>query len=157
MIIVPVPKLTVKVVEKLTPSQRNKSGFGSTGTTSINVPQVTNNNEKLVMPTTLPATKSAAEPSPIAAAAAKLHCTPIDNDNILPTDNVIMSTNPIHNTEEIIINVRGKSNTLGLELAQSPDWDDKIFIKGCKAGSPARAIKNWIKQNLEEEKNERRI
>ena len=146
MVVLPVPKLNIQVVEQLDPSQRDKSGFGSTGTTSKASNTIIITKPPPSTPKVLPSPHATTINQPISAAAAKLQCIPIDNDNILPTYNVIMSTDPFHNTEDIQLTVRGTNKTLGLELVQSPHWDDRVIIKGCKIGTPARNVKDWIKR-----------
>ena len=69
------------------------------------------------------------------------------NDKIyLPPCNVKLSTHPFFDNERIELEVRGQHSTQGLILKESPDWDNRIMIKGCYPNTSGQQIRGWIKR-----------
>jgi dUTP pyrophosphatase len=122
LVIVKDPSVTVSVSHDLQTTARQDGKFGSTGTKTIPVPAA------------IPQRQSTT------AAAATL------DDDIEPSVQVEISSDPFIDIQDITFMSRGKHATQGMMLQDSDEWDDQVTITTCKPSTAASKIPNWIKR-----------
>ena len=114
LIIYTLPMIELSQIDTLTNTIRDKKGFGSTGTHGI-LQDVYNH---------------ANSTSPTTAAAAQLNDNSENNTHskydVHETYNVLCSSNPFEDCEEITIPIRGKHETQGLILKPCDVYNNKI-------------------------------
>ena len=133
-IICKLPIMELSETNILTKTDRDKGGFGSTGTHEI-LKHVTNNTTNGVL-------------TPSTAAAAPLHDTNNDDMQSQSDDheayNVLCSSAPFEDCQTITIQIRGKHETQGLILTQCDVYQNRVKIIGVQPGTSPRNIKRWI-------------
>ena len=144
MVIMELPQINIEVTDKLSATQRNQGGFGSTGINTINESKPTQLQH--LSPTDvddLLPTISTTQASPT---KQTITCKHIDDDDFLPTCNVELSPDPFLDSETITLTLRGLHPTQGLILEESQLWDGRINITACEPGTAGRRIRNWIQR-----------
>lgn len=141
--------LSLDLKNELTATNRDQAGFGSTGKTKIDLPQPplqpVNINNMQQHTTAAAATTIAPTTTP----EDDLYVISKDDDDIydiLPCCNIELSTYPFLNSKTIELTTKGNHPTQGLELLQMDEWENRILITGCKAGTAPRNVRNWIKR-----------
>ena len=126
------PSVSISVTQELSPTIRDKAGFGSTGLKKIK-PHDDVSISNQASPPYLPS------PMSITASAA----TMIDATNHEPICNIDLSSDPFNDTQHVEFAQQGKHPTQGLILQDSDTWNDRVQIISCQSGTAASKIRNW--------------
>ena len=130
LIIFKQPKFEIVNDTILSKTKRDANGFGSTGLHDD------------IDATTL----QQHDPPTHAAAASMSNTTPMVDDDNITKYNVICSSDPFTDYEDITIPVRGKHITQGFVLQQCEYFNQHVIIKAIQPGTGPRNIKQWIRR-----------